>query len=176
MTTRTTNRSGVITSTTKGIEASPPHTMNDRCVRTAWISVFLRSLLRQTGSNIAQETKLAAEYHEKSGAPQIACVYCRHLGDLITSATPEAGWSCKLVEGIVDTRARCRNWQGSPWPAGVSKTYPSSQSVSELREQAAGYRRAAQTTRIAKVRDGLFKLADRFDTLADEREQQACRG
>ena len=151
--------------------------MNDRCVRTAWISVFLRSLLRQTGSNIAQETKLAAEYHEKSGAPQIACVYCRHLGNLIqdTPATLEAGWSCKLVEGIVDTGARCRHWQGSPWPAGVSKTYPSSQSVSELREQAAGYRRAAQTTRIAEVRNGLLKLADRFDALADQREQEQLR-
>ena len=88
------------------------------------ISVLLRSLLRQAGSNIAQETKLAAEYHDKSGVPQIACVYCRHLGNLIqdTPATLEAGWSCKLVEGIVDTGARCRHWQGSPWPAGVSKT------------------------------------------------------
>ena len=71
------------------------------------------------------ETKLAAEYHEKSGVPQIACVYCRHLGDLIrdTPATLEAGWSCKLVEGIVDTGARCRHWQGSPWAVSVGRTH-----------------------------------------------------
>ena len=60
------------------------------------------------------ETKLAAEYREKSGVPQVACLNCRHLGDAIryTPAMPEAGWSYKLVEGIVDTWARCRHWQG----------------------------------------------------------------
>ena len=36
--------------------------------------------------------------------------------------------------------------------------------------------RAAQTTRIAKVRDGLLKIADRFDTLADQREREQFGG
>jgi hypothetical protein len=54
-------------------------------------------------------------------------------------------------------------------------TCPSRRSPAELREQAAAYRRAAQTTRIAEVRDGLIKLADRFDALADQREQEQLR-
>jgi hypothetical protein len=46
------------------------------------------------------------------------------------------------------------------------------QSVAELRNRAAAYRRAAQTARMAKVRDGLIELADRYDALADKREQE----
>jgi hypothetical protein len=45
-------------------------------------------------------------------------------------------------------------------------------SVAELREQAAGCRRAAETARMIKVRDALVKIADRFDALADQREQE----
>jgi len=48
-------------------------------------------------------------------------------------------------------------------------------SVAELREQAAAYRRTAQTTRIAKVRNGLIKLGDRFDALARRREEEQLR-
>ena len=48
-------------------------------------------------------------------------------------------------------------------------------SVAELRAHVAAYRRAAQNARLAKVRDGLFKLAGRFDALADQREQEQLR-
>ena len=44
-------------------------------------------------------------------------------------------------------------------------------SPAELREQADAYRHAAQATRMINVREALFKLADQFDGLADQREQ-----
>jgi hypothetical protein len=44
-------------------------------------------------------------------------------------------------------------------------------SPAELREQADAYRRAAETARMINVREALFKLADQFDGLADQREQ-----
>ena len=48
-------------------------------------------------------------------------------------------------------------------------------SVAELREQAAGCRRAAATARVIEVRDALVKIAERFDALADQREQDQLR-
>ena len=44
-------------------------------------------------------------------------------------------------------------------------------SPAELREQADAYRRVGQTARMINVREALFKLADQFDGLADQREQ-----
>jgi hypothetical protein len=55
-------------------------------------------------------------------------------------------------------------------------TSSSRRNVAELRAQAAAYRGAAQNTRIAKVRDGLLKIADRYDTLADQREREQLGG
>jgi hypothetical protein len=52
----------------------------------------------------------------------------------------------------------------------------SRRSVAELRAKAASYRRTAQTARMivctVDVRAAFGKLADRFDALADEREQE----
>ena len=45
-------------------------------------------------------------------------------------------------------------------------------SVAELRARAAEYRLLAQTARTASVMDSLRKLAERFDALADQREQK----
>ena len=45
-------------------------------------------------------------------------------------------------------------------------------SPAELRARAAEYRRIAQTARTAAVMDSLRKLAERFDALADQQEQQ----
>jgi hypothetical protein len=72
------------------------------------------------------KSKLAADYREKSAVAQIACIYCRHLEDAAsphTSATPDAGRSCELVEGVVGIWARCRHWQGSPWAVSVGRTH-----------------------------------------------------
>jgi len=43
--------------------------------------------------------------------------------------------------------------------------------IAEIRASAAEYRRMAETARTAEVRDGLRKLAERLDSLADERER-----
>jgi hypothetical protein len=48
-------------------------------------------------------------------------------------------------------------------------------SPAELREQAAGCRRAAETARMIEVRDALVKIAERSDVLADQREQDQLR-
>jgi hypothetical protein len=48
-------------------------------------------------------------------------------------------------------------------------------SPAELREHAAAYCRAAQNARVVKVRDALIELTDRFDALADQREQDQLR-
>ena len=45
-------------------------------------------------------------------------------------------------------------------------------SPTELREQANAYRRAAKTAHRIDVVDALIKLAERFDVLADKREQE----
>lgn len=44
-------------------------------------------------------------------------------------------------------------------------------SLAELRERAAEYRRMAETARTTDVMGSLRKLAERFDTLADRRQQ-----
>ena len=44
-------------------------------------------------------------------------------------------------------------------------------SVAEIRANAAEYRRMAETARTPAVRDSLRKLAERFDSLADQRER-----
>jgi len=46
------------------------------------------------------------------------------------------------------------------------------QSPAELRARAAEYRRMAQTAKTAAVMDSLLKLAERFDALAGQREQE----
>jgi hypothetical protein len=48
--------------------------------------------------------------------------------------------------------------------------------VAELRAKATEHRRMAETTRVLKIRAALTKLADRFDALADEREQKENSG
>jgi len=45
-------------------------------------------------------------------------------------------------------------------------------SVDELRARAAEYRRMAGTATTAPIRDSLRKLAERFDTLADQRGRE----
>ena len=42
-------------------------------------------------------------------------------------------------------------------------------SVAELRQRAEEYRRMADTARTAQVKEGLLRLAERFDALADRR-------
>jgi hypothetical protein len=54
-------------------------------------------------------------------------------------------------------------------------TSPSQQSVGELRGQAAGYRGTAKVARTIEVRHALIKIADRYDELADEGEQEGRR-
>ena len=48
----------------------------------------------------------------------------------------------------------------------------SQRSVAELREQAAGYRRMAETARVLNAREALTKLAEQLYALADQREQE----
>ncbi len=43
--------------------------------------------------------------------------------------------------------------------------------VAEIRASAAEYRRMAETAKTAEVRDSLRKIAERFDSLADQRER-----
>ena len=45
-------------------------------------------------------------------------------------------------------------------------------SAAQLRTQAATYRRMAQTARMVDAAAALLKVADRFDALADQREQR----
>jgi len=47
----------------------------------------------------------------------------------------------------------------------------SERSVAELRARAAEYRRLAETARTATVMDGLRKVAERIDAIADQRER-----
>jgi hypothetical protein len=49
----------------------------------------------------------------------------------------------------------------------------SQRSVAELRARAAEYRQCADTARTLLATNGLLKLAQRFDALADQREQGA---
>jgi hypothetical protein len=49
-------------------------------------------------------------------------------------------------------------------------------SVAELRAKAAEYRRLAETARVLKTRAALINLADRYDALADKREQEESSG
>ena len=51
-------------------------------------------------------------------------------------------------------------------------------SAAQLRTQAATYRRMAQTARMVDAAAALLKVADRFDALADQREQRPplCQG
>jgi hypothetical protein len=48
----------------------------------------------------------------------------------------------------------------------------SKRSVADLRAQAAAYRQMPETARLLNAREALIKLADRFDALADQREQE----
>ena len=47
--------------------------------------------------------------------------------------------------------------------------------VAMLRMQAGEYRRMAATARMAETRNSLLKLADRIDTLADQRQREINR-
>jgi hypothetical protein len=49
-------------------------------------------------------------------------------------------------------------------------------SVAELREQVAAYRRMAETARVLNITAALLKIAERFATLADKREQEQFSG
>jgi hypothetical protein len=51
----------------------------------------------------------------------------------------------------------------------------SKRSVADLREQAAAYRRMAETARVLSTREALVKIAEQFDALADQREQEQLR-
>jgi hypothetical protein len=55
-------------------------------------------------------------------------------------------------------------------------TLVSQRSVADLRAQAAAYRRMAKTTRVLSVGAALGKIADGFDALADEGEQEQLWG
>jgi hypothetical protein len=57
-------------------------------------------------------------------------------------------------------------------PRGYSWRPLSERSVAELRAKAAEYRQMAATARTMHAMEGLRKLADRFDALADKREQE----
>jgi hypothetical protein len=59
-------------------------------------------------------------------------------------------------------------------PRGFTWRPLAEQSIPELRARAAQYRQMADSARTAIVADSLRKLADRFDRLADQREQDAC--
>lgn len=58
-------------------------------------------------------------------------------------------------------------------PRGFTWRPLSAHTVAELRARAAEYRRMAGTARTADVADGLRRLAERFETLAAQREQQS---
>jgi hypothetical protein len=55
-------------------------------------------------------------------------------------------------------------------PGGVVWTPLSAYSATELGDKATHYRQMAQTASTAQVRDGLLKLAQRFDQMADQRD------
>jgi hypothetical protein len=49
-------------------------------------------------------------------------------------------------------------------------------SIADLRAQAAVYRRVGETARVLSIREALVKIADQYDAMANEREQeQLCR-
>ena len=52
----------------------------------------------------------------------------------------------------------------------------SKRSVAELRAKAAEYRRMVETARVLKTRAALIKIADRYDALADKREEEENLG
>jgi hypothetical protein len=65
--------------------------------------------------------------------------------------------------------------EGDRFPAsarGFTWRPLSQRSAAELRGQAANYRRMSQTARTAPALSGLRKIADRLDTLADQRESE----
>jgi hypothetical protein len=50
---------------------------------------------------------------------------------------------------------------------------PSQRSAAELRARAVVYRRMAATARTAAVLEGLMRIADRYDRIAETREKDA---
>ena len=52
----------------------------------------------------------------------------------------------------------------------------SKRSVAELQAKTAEYRRMAETARLLKTRAALIKIADRYDALADKREEEENLG
>ena len=55
-------------------------------------------------------------------------------------------------------------------------TLGSNRSVADLRAQAAAYRRMAKSTRVLGVGAALVQIAEGFDALADEGEQEQLWG
>jgi len=63
-----------------------------------------------------------------------------------------------------------------PAPQGRGRRSLSDRSSAELHEQATKYRRMAQTARTMAVMESLYKLADRLDALAAQREREEKGG
>jgi hypothetical protein len=59
-----------------------------------------------------------------------------------------------------------------PAPRGFSWRLLSQRSAAELRAEAAKYRRMAASATTIVARDSLNKIADRFESLADQRERE----
>ena len=90
------------------------------------------------------ETKLAAEYREKSGVPQIACINCRHLGDAIRytsrmvlqtrrghrryfGAVPPLAGRDVVGLAVVMSKHTSRPWRATGLPSGavmLDQVYP----------------------------------------------------
>jgi hypothetical protein len=64
---------------------------------------------------------------------------------------------------------RAAQIRGSPFAV-------SERSVADLRARAAAYRRVAETACVLSTREALVKIADRYDALADEGEQEQLWG
>jgi hypothetical protein len=63
---------------------------------------------------------------------------------------------------------------GYPYATGMKNRPPlAKRTIAELRAEAAEYRRMAATARTAEGMASLFRIADRFDALADQREREA---
>ncbi|MGC1409457.1 MAG: hypothetical protein WA864_10990 [Acetobacteraceae bacterium] len=60
-----------------------------------------------------------------------------------------------------------------PAPRGFTWRPLSDRSASELREEAAKYRRMAETATTKSVMDGLRRIAERLDILADQKERES---
>ncbi len=60
-----------------------------------------------------------------------------------------------------------------PTPRGFTWRPLSERSAAELRKEAAEYRRMADTATTMAVMDGLRKIADRLDALADQKERES---